>query len=249
MERRICTSVEETRGTQGGWKNTHRPPLVPLSSLCVSFRAKERASVQRRVNIKTLSPLFLFYYYYYLPPSSFRLVLLLNDKRGPSTEHQRSSSCQMFPLFEYKKKKGLQQMNCCYKSTTQSLQPSTTGDQCTGSRCVPPPLLLSPLYLGVQYLPRALKKDIRTLISLEEREVSKLPWINTSAPRLLSDKHLLLTHLYTYIYVAFSLFYILCDEQLIVAVALQYPKRCTHTGLICSPLAIFIQNIKEEKKS
>ena len=120
MERRICRSVEETRGTQGGWKNTHRPPLVPLFSLCVSFRARERerASLQRRVNIKTLSPLFLFYYYYYLPPSSFRLVLLLNDKRGPSTEHQRSSSCQMFPLFEYKKKKGPPQMNCCYKSTT-----------------------------------------------------------------------------------------------------------------------------------
>ena len=114
---------------------------------------------------------------------------------------------------------------------------------------MPPSLTLSTLFVGLVPPSRPKKKDIRTLISLEEREVSKLPWINTSAPRLLSDKHLLLTHLYTYIYVAFSLFYILCDEQLIVAVALQYPKRCTHTGLICSPLAIFIQNIKEEKKS
>ena len=113
----------------------------------------------------------------------------------------------------------------------------------------PPSLTLSTLFVGLVPPSRPKKKDIRTLISLEEREVSNQPWINTSAPRLLSDKHLLLTHLYTYIYVAFSLFYILCDEQLIVAVALQYPKRCTHTGLICSPLAIFIQNIKEEKKS
>ena len=112
----------------------------------------------------------------------------------------------------------------------------------------PPSLTLSTLFVGLVPPSRPKKKDIRTLISLEEREVSNQPWINTSAPRLLSDKHLLLTHLYTYICVAFSLFYILCDEQLIVAVALQYPKRCTHTGLICSPLAIFIQNMKEKKR-